>query len=164
MGQQRNSDNTWHKEKRSSVWKHQSRQHLSLDTHLWVICATSLPKSVTQNEQGAHSHTCPDSRCSSHCAPPSTVCLLPLKLGLMRASYPDVRPISLSRKSDGEGGLDALLGSFISLQSTDLPVTGQPNLDVLMFSVYFGGFFGFSIFNTSNFPSGKVWPNLLESL
>lgn len=47
-------------------------------------------------------------------------CTIPLKFGLMRASYPDVRPISLSRKSDGDGGLTALLGNFISLQEPGL--------------------------------------------
>lgn len=34
-----------------------------------------------------------------------TSSLLPLKLGRMRASYPEVRPISLSRKSEGDMGL-----------------------------------------------------------
>lgn len=39
---------------------------------------------------------------------------LPLKLGLMRASYPDVFPMSLSRKSEGDSCGPALLGGFIS--------------------------------------------------
>lgn len=34
--------------------------------------------------------------------------LLPLKLGLILASYPDVRPISLSKKSEGDMGWDPL--------------------------------------------------------
>lgn len=39
---------------------------------------------------------------------------IPLKLGLMRASYSDVLPMSLSRKSDGDICGPALLGGFIS--------------------------------------------------
>jgi len=40
---------------------------------------------------------------------------LPLKLGRIRASYPDVRPISLSRKSEGDMGWDDLReAAFIS--------------------------------------------------
>lgn len=40
--------------------------------------------------------------------------IIPLKLGLMRASYPDVLPMSLSRKSEGDSCGPALLGGFIS--------------------------------------------------
>lgn len=35
-------------------------------------------------------------------------CFLPLKLGLILASYPDVRPISLSKKSEGDMSWDPL--------------------------------------------------------
>lgn len=35
-------------------------------------------------------------------------CFLPLKLGLILASYPDVRPISLSRKSEGDMSWDTV--------------------------------------------------------
>lgn len=53
---------------------------------------------------------------------------VPLKLGLMRASYPDVLPISLSRKSEGDSCGPALPGGFISsLQelSLTLPREGR---------------------------------------
>lgn len=53
---------------------------------------------------------------------------VPLKLGLMRASYPDVFPMSLSRKSEGDSCGPALPGGFISsLQelSLTLPREGK---------------------------------------
>lgn len=53
-------------------------------------------------------------------------CSLPLKLGLMRASYPDVLPMSLSRKSEGDSCGPALLGGFISsLQELSLTQGGR---------------------------------------
>lgn len=46
----------------------------------------------------------------------------PLKLGLIRASYPDVRPMSESRKSDGdmlEEDLESYSLASASLKQTD---------------------------------------------
>lgn len=55
----------------------------------------------------------------------SSVCTVPLKLGLMRASYPDVFPMSLSRKSEGDSWGPALPGGFISsLQELSLTLPG----------------------------------------
>lgn len=44
----------------------------------------------------------------------------PLKLGLIRASYPDVRPMRESRKSDGdmEEDLDSCSFAFTTLDKT----------------------------------------------
>lgn len=51
---------------------------------------------------------------------------LPLKLGRIRASYPDVRPISLSRKSEGDMGLGELREAALisSRPETSLPGGG----------------------------------------
>lgn len=58
--------------------------------------------------------------------PPALAATLPLKLGLMRASYPDVLPISLSRKSEGDSCGPALPGGFISsLQELSLTWPGE---------------------------------------
>lgn len=55
----------------------------------------------------------------------SSVCTVPLKLGLIRASYPDVFPMSLSRKSEGDSWGPALPGGFISsLQELSLTLPG----------------------------------------
>lgn len=65
--------------------------------------------------------------CGGFCSPPLTnnnkrrVKNKPLKFGLIRASYPDVRPISESRKSDGDK-LEEDLESY-SLASTSLKQT-----------------------------------------
>lgn len=49
---------------------------------------------------------------------------VPLKLGRMRASYPDVLPMSLSRKSEGDSCGPALLAGFISsLQELSLTLS-----------------------------------------
>lgn len=45
---------------------------------------------------------------------------LPLKLGLILASYPDVLPISLSRKSEGDIGLGAERAASASLEAARL--------------------------------------------
>lgn len=51
---------------------------------------------------------------------------VPLKLGLMRASYPDVFPMSLSRKSEGDSCGPVLPGGFISsLQELSLTLGGR---------------------------------------
>ena len=61
---------------------------------------------------------------------------LPLKLGLILASYPEVLPMSLSRKSDGDMGLEAarlrkerggrwLMRAFLTLRSD--PSLAQPS-------------------------------------
>lgn len=52
---------------------------------------------------------------------PKTITNKPLKFGLIRASYPDVRPISESRKSDGDMLEDDL--ESCSLASTTLENT-----------------------------------------
>lgn len=53
---------------------------------------------------------------------------VPLKLGLIRASYPDVFPMSLSRKSEGESS--CLLGCFISsLQELSLTLPRRRGKD-----------------------------------
>lgn len=44
----------------------------------------------------------------------------PLKLGLILASYPDVLPISLSRKSEGDIGALRDLALFVSFVATKL--------------------------------------------
>lgn len=57
-------------------------------------------------------------------------CTVPLKLGLMRASYPDVLPMSLSRKSEGDSCGPALLGGFISsLQELSLTLPGETGVE-----------------------------------
>lgn len=45
---------------------------------------------------------------------------LPLKLGLILASYPEVLPISLSRKSEGDIGLGAERAASASLEAARL--------------------------------------------
>ena len=45
---------------------------------------------------------------------------LPLKLGLILASYPEVLPMSLSRKSDGDMGLEADRAASASLEAARL--------------------------------------------
>lgn len=55
---------------------------------------------------------------------------VPLKLGLMRASYPDVLPMSLSRKSEGDICGPALLEGFVSsLQELSLTPAGRQQRD-----------------------------------
>ena len=45
---------------------------------------------------------------------------LPLKLGLILASYPEVLPMSLSRKSEGDMGLGAERAASASLEAARL--------------------------------------------
>jgi hypothetical protein len=45
---------------------------------------------------------------------------LPLKLGLILASYPEVLPMSLSRKSEGDIGLGAERAASASLEAARL--------------------------------------------
>lgn len=45
---------------------------------------------------------------------------LPLKLGLILASYPEVLPINLSRKSEGDIGLGAERAASASLEAARL--------------------------------------------
>lgn len=68
---------------------------------------------------------------AGHCQPWELHVLpLPLKLGRIRASYPDVRPMSLSRKSEGDMGWGALRewDLISSLPETSLRAEGGAQL------------------------------------
>lgn len=71
--------------------------------HLHTIPCGSLPQSRKADPWGSERQV-----------------YLPLKLGLILASYPEVLPISLSRKSEGDIGLDAERAASASLEAARL--------------------------------------------